>query len=288
MIVKFKSKSTELIFRGRISFQYPQSIQADALRKLRIIDAATSLDDLQILGCLEKLSSPFEEYNLAINERWRVQFRWRQPDEATEVEIVGDMGMGSRRNRLPNIHPGEVLNKDFMQPMNLDAVSLSSQLGMSQSSLQSILDGSRALDGEMAVVLATHFGNSERFWLNLQEQFDATKKVESSSQTREHEDSRSTDAFDRLKDLFRGDDYLGNPFYDQPNYPRKRRLVRDELDNYGSRLDPQQYFDELKRSMRRRENLPRPSSDFEMIEVDGKLAIALEDLIAAGIIYNDI
>ena len=114
MITRFKSKETESIFRRRVSQKYPRSIQVDALRKLRIINAATSMGDLQIIGCLDRLSSNSNKYSLAINdsakptlrERWRIQFTWMQPDQATEVDIVGDFGMGSRRNRLPNIHPG--------------------------------------------------------------------------------------------------------------------------------------------------------------------------------------
>ena len=139
MITRFKSKGTESIFRGRVSLKYPQSIQVDALRKLRIINAATSMGDLQIIGCLDWLSSNSNKYSLAINDRWRIQFNWIQPDEATEVDIVGDFGMGSRRNRVPNIHPGEVLQADFMQPLNLSIDDLlSTQLGMTQDALLSI------------------------------------------------------------------------------------------------------------------------------------------------------
>jgi toxin HigB-1 len=68
MITRFKPQETESIFRGRVSLKYPRSIQIDALRKLRIIDAATSLDDLQILGCLDRLSSNSEKYSLAIDD----------------------------------------------------------------------------------------------------------------------------------------------------------------------------------------------------------------------------
>ena len=139
MITRFKSKETESIFRGRVSQKYPRSIQVDALRKLRIINAATSMGDLQIIGCLDRLSSNSNKYSLAINDRWRIQFTWIQPDEATEVDIVGDFGMGSRRNRLSNIHPGEVLQADFMQPLNLSIDDLlSTQLGMTQDALLSI------------------------------------------------------------------------------------------------------------------------------------------------------
>ena len=139
MITRFKSKGTESIFRGRVYLKYPRSIQVDALRKLRIINAATSMGDLQIIGCLDRLSSNSNKYSLAINDRWRIQFTWIQPDEATEVDIVGDFGMGSRRNRVPNIHPGEVLQADFMQPLNLSIDDLlSTQLGLTQDALLSI------------------------------------------------------------------------------------------------------------------------------------------------------
>ncbi len=138
MITRFKSKGTESIFRSRVSLKYPRSIQVDAFRKLRIINAATSMGDLQIIGCLDRLSSNSNKYSLAINARWRIQFTWIQPDEATEVDIVGDFGMGSRRNCLPNIHPGEVLQADFMQPLNLSIDRLSTQLGMTQDALLSI------------------------------------------------------------------------------------------------------------------------------------------------------
>ena len=175
MIIRFKSKETESIFRGRVSLKYPRSIQINALRKLRIIDAATSIGDLQILGCLARLSSSSENYSLAINdsakptlrERWRIQFTWIQPDEATEVDIVGDFGMESRRNRLPNIHPGEVLQADLMQPLNLSIAQLSSELGMTQDTLRGILEGRLDIDANIAAQLASYFDNSPGFWQNL-------------------------------------------------------------------------------------------------------------------------
>jgi antitoxin HigA-1 len=182
MITSFKSREIELIFRGRVSLKYPRSIQVDALRKLRIIDAATSLTDLQILGCLEKLLSSSENYSLAISdsakptrlfktlrerERWRIQFTWIQPNEAINVDIIGDFGMGSRRNRLPNIHPGEVLRADLMQPLGLSIERLSTELGMTQDTLISIIEGRLHIDASIAAQLASYFGNSQGFWQNL-------------------------------------------------------------------------------------------------------------------------
>jgi addiction module HigA family antidote len=190
MITRFKSKETELIFRGRISLKYPHSIQVDALRKLRIIDAATSMGDLQVLGCLDRLSSSSENYSLAIDdsakptllfssrryanetlrerERWRIQFTWIQPNEATNVDIVGDFGMESRRNRLPNIHPGAVLQADLIQTLNLSVGRLSTELGMTQDTLLGILEGRLHIDASIAARLASYFGNSQKFWQNLQ------------------------------------------------------------------------------------------------------------------------
>ena len=189
MITRFNSKETESIFRGKVSLKYPRSIQVDALRKLRIINAATSIGDLQIIGCLDRLSSNSEKYSLAINdsakptlrERWRIQFTWIQPDEATEVNIVGDFGMGSRRNRLPNIHPGEVLRTGLMQPLGLSVDRLSTELGMTQNTLQGILEGKLHIDTTIAAQLASYFDNSQEFWQNLQRQFDSAQSSSTST-----------------------------------------------------------------------------------------------------------
>lgn len=91
MIVSFKSEETELIFQSLTSRQYPPDIQKSALRKLLILDAATSINDLRVPpgNRLEKLVGEREgQYSIRINDKWRICFVWTDENNASEVEIV--------------------------------------------------------------------------------------------------------------------------------------------------------------------------------------------------------
>ncbi|OUL18903.1 type II toxin-antitoxin system RelE/ParE family toxin [Nostoc sp. 106C] len=91
MIVSFKSEETKLIFEGFTSSQYSPNIQKNALRKLLILDAATSINDLRVLpgNRLEKLVGDRKgQYSIRINEQWRICFVWTEENNALEVEIV--------------------------------------------------------------------------------------------------------------------------------------------------------------------------------------------------------
>lgn len=88
VIVSFKSEETKLIFEGFTSPQYPANIQKNALRKLLILDAATSINDLRIPpgNRLEKLVGDRKgQYSVRINEQWRICFVWTEENNASEV-----------------------------------------------------------------------------------------------------------------------------------------------------------------------------------------------------------
>ena len=90
MIRSFKCKETERIFNRLRSAKLPQDIQRVALRKLRMLDAATILADLRIPpgNRLEKLEGDRQgQYSIRTNDRFRVCFEWRDGD-TYEVEIV--------------------------------------------------------------------------------------------------------------------------------------------------------------------------------------------------------
>jgi proteic killer suppression protein len=90
MIKSFKSKETEKIFNRNYSLKFPPSIQKAALRKLLMIDAATTLEDLRVppANNLEKLKGNRQgRYSIRINDKWRVCFKWKQKD-VYEIEII--------------------------------------------------------------------------------------------------------------------------------------------------------------------------------------------------------
>lgn len=90
MIKSFKCKEALKIFHREFSRKLPHSIQKVAMRKLWIIDAATSLNDLRRppANRLEALRGKRKgQYGIRVNDQWRVCFKWRQED-AYDVEIV--------------------------------------------------------------------------------------------------------------------------------------------------------------------------------------------------------
>ena len=90
MIKSFKDAETEKVFGRRFSRRLPAGIQQTALRKLRMLNNAASLDDLRIppANRLEKLSGDRTgQYSLRINDQWRICFEWREGD-AFRVEIT--------------------------------------------------------------------------------------------------------------------------------------------------------------------------------------------------------
>ncbi|BDA66637.1 Plasmid maintenance system killer [Calothrix sp. PCC 7716] len=91
MIADFKSKETKLIFDGFTSTAYPADIQRVALRKLLLIDAATSINDLRVPpgNRLEKLVGDRKgQHSIRINDQWRICFVWTDENNASDVEIV--------------------------------------------------------------------------------------------------------------------------------------------------------------------------------------------------------
>jgi len=90
MIKSFSDAETEHIFHRQRSRRLPPDIQQVALRKLRMLNNAASLNDLRIppANRLEKLSGErIGQYSIRINDRWRICFSWQDGD-AYDVEIV--------------------------------------------------------------------------------------------------------------------------------------------------------------------------------------------------------
>lgn len=90
MIKSFKNEETRLIYDRLRSRRLPTDIQQVALRKLRMINNATSLNDLRVppANRLEKLTGDRAgQYSIRINDQWRICFRWEEGN-AYEVEIT--------------------------------------------------------------------------------------------------------------------------------------------------------------------------------------------------------
>ena len=76
------------------------------------------------------------------------------------------------RNKLPPIHPGEVLAEEFLTPMNVTQYRLAKAIGVDPQRIHAIVHGQRAITAETALLFSRFFGNSARFWMGLQNQYD--------------------------------------------------------------------------------------------------------------------
>lgn len=74
--------------------------------------------------------------------------------------------------RLRNIHPGEILQEEFLIPLGISAYRLSKDTGIPQPRISAIIKGNRRVTADTALRFSKYFGNSAKFWLGLQDDFD--------------------------------------------------------------------------------------------------------------------
>ena len=82
--------------------------------------------------------------------------------------------MSTPINKLPPIHPGEMLRED-MEALGLSARALAAAIGVPHNRVAAILRGERAITADTALRLATYFGTSPEVWMNLQQTYDLKK-----------------------------------------------------------------------------------------------------------------
>mgnify|MGYP006136840001 CR=1 FL=1 len=74
--------------------------------------------------------------------------------------------------KLENIHPGEILSLEFLEPLGILAYRLSKDLGIPQTRVSEITKVRRRITADTALRLSNYFGNSAQFWLGIQNDFD--------------------------------------------------------------------------------------------------------------------
>ena len=74
--------------------------------------------------------------------------------------------------KLPPIHPGEILLEEFLEPMGISQYRLAKDISVPPRRINEIVLGKRAITPDTALRLSLYFGLSERFWINLQTRYD--------------------------------------------------------------------------------------------------------------------
>jgi addiction module HigA family antidote len=85
--------------------------------------------------------------------------------------------------KLANIHPGEILMDEFLIPLEISAYRLSKDLDIPQTRISQIIKGKRRITADTALRLSSYFGNSAKFWLGLQDDYDIEEEKNVNEET---------------------------------------------------------------------------------------------------------
>ena len=80
--------------------------------------------------------------------------------------------------KLRNVHPGEILEKDFLEPLGITAYALAKNIGVDQTRISQLIKGKRSITADTAIRLSMFFNMSAEFWLNAQSRFDLVEEME--------------------------------------------------------------------------------------------------------------
>ncbi len=79
--------------------------------------------------------------------------------------------------KLSNIHPGEVLEEEFIKPLGISAYRLAKETRIPQTRISEILKKRRRITADTALRFSKFFGNSPQFWLGLQNDYDLEEEM---------------------------------------------------------------------------------------------------------------
>ncbi len=100
--------------------------------------------------------------------------------------------MANEDKYLPPIHPGEILDTEFMQPLGLSQNRLAREIGVPPRRINEIVHGKRAITADTAMRFSRVFGTTAQFWLNLQAEYELDCIVYA-------ERTKNTSSFDFIK-----------------------------------------------------------------------------------------
>lgn len=83
--------------------------------------------------------------------------------------------------KLRNITAGEILLEEFLIPLEISQYRLSKDLDVPQTRISEIIKGNRRISADTAVRLSAYFGNSAKFWLGLQDDYDIENEMREKS-----------------------------------------------------------------------------------------------------------
>jgi len=88
------------------------------------------------------------------------------------------LGFEMRKSKIPPLHPGEVLQEEFLDPMKISQNKLGQDLGVPPRRINEIIQGKRGITDDTALRLARYFNMPPQFWLGLQMDFELDQEAD--------------------------------------------------------------------------------------------------------------
>jgi len=83
----------------------------------------------------------------------------------------------SKAKKLPNVHPGEILEEEFLKPLGVTRYRLAKDIGVPATRIAEVCQRRRAISADTALRLGRYFGTTAKFWLGLQEDYDLEEQL---------------------------------------------------------------------------------------------------------------
>ncbi len=176
MIRSFLCRETEKIFNREISNEIPEEIQRNALIKMRMLNRAYSPRDLKTPP-----KNKFEltrygnksKYSIPVGGNWKLRFSFTGTD-FSDLELLSseEETFEVKRNIFKPVHPGEILEKEFLTPLKLSQNKLAVSIGVPPRRINEIVLRKRKITADTAIRLGKYFNTSPEFWLGLQTDYE--------------------------------------------------------------------------------------------------------------------
>ncbi|MDN0075104.1 HigA family addiction module antitoxin [Crenobacter sp. SG2303] len=174
-IQDFNDKETAKIWSGTMSLRLPADIQRKARMKLRMLNAAHELADLRIppANRLEALKGDRAgQHSIRSMTNGACVSAGETATLTTWKSSMTTEAEEQTMDKLPNIHPGEVLNEEFLVPLRLSQNALARAMHVPPRRINEIVHGQRAITADTALRLSRVLGTTAQFWMALQTDYD--------------------------------------------------------------------------------------------------------------------
>jgi addiction module HigA family antidote len=180
MIGSFRHKGpAEIYFTGkthRIGAQFVRK----CVRILQSLEVATQPEEMNVAGYrFHRLHGSPERWSVRVSGNYRITFPGQaKTRRMSTLRITIRRETMDRKNKLPPVHPGEILREDILPEVGLSVTATAKALGVSRQMMHEILAERRPLSAIMCLRVSRLLGSTPEFWMRLQAEYDLKKTAQ--------------------------------------------------------------------------------------------------------------